>query len=246
MFEEIAGASCECVYALAVVCQAVVCDAVTWPALPDLDGLAARFAAVPAPATYKEALMALGVLTQFTCILGDAIHRRLHGRKGPCGCRFDSEALTPLVRIDRWNPGAWNPALAVMVWTVRYGTALAADHDLVVERAKQRLGRDLAQHVRMRNLAREVACSVPVLRRRFVSKAGETPIRYQTRLRTIEAVRLMRSTSWKMDAIGRAVGWKSRKDVYSALEDIAGRSPSAIRALSDADAAQLIERMTPR
>ena len=245
MFEEIAGSSCECVYALAVVCQAIICDAVTWPTLPDLSELPARFKAVPAPATYMEALMALGVLTQFTCSLGDEIHRRLHGARGPCGCPFDSEALTPLVRIDRRKPGSWNPAGAVMVWTVRYGTALAADHDLVVERAKQRLGRDLAQNVRMRNLARELACSVPVLRRRFVSKEGETPFRYQTRLRASEAVRLMRRTNWKMDTIALAVGWKSRKDLYSALADIAGLSPAAIRSLSDADAARLLERMTP-
>ena len=179
-------------------------------------------------------------------MLGDDVHRRLHGRDGPCGCRFDPEALTPFVRIDRWNPGAWNPAAAVMAWTVRYGTALAADHDLVVERAKQRLGRDLAQHVRMRNLARELACSVPVLRRRFISKVGETPIRFQMRLRVIEAVGLMRRTNRKMDTIALAVGWKSRKNLYRALADVAGPSPAAIRALSDADAARLIERMTPR
>lgn len=246
MVEKATEASCDCVYALAVVCQAIICDAAAWPAVPDLGGLPARFETVPVPTTYTEALMAVAVLTQFTCVLGANIHRRFHRRDGQSGCRFDSDALTPLVRIDRWNPGAWNPAAAVMAWTARYGLALAVDHDLVVERAKLRLGRDLAQHVRMRSLARELACSVPVLRRRFVSKAGETPIRYQTRLRAIEAVRLMRSTSWKMDAIGRAVGWKSRKDIYTALADVAGQSPAAIRALSDGDAARLLERMTPR
>lgn len=187
--------------------------------------------------------MAAGVLQQFTYALGDRLHRRVHGAAGPGGCRFDPDAHAPPVRIDRGNPGAWSPAASVRVWTERFGTVLAAGHDLVVERARQRLGHTLGQRTRMRQVARELACSVPVLRRRFVSRAGETPCRYRIRLRAIEAVRLVRSTRWKMEVIARTMGWKSRKDLYRTLEELTGLTPGAIRALSGADAATVLARM---
>ena len=107
-------------------------------------------------------------------------------------------------------------------WSKRYVTALTDSHDVIVERAKQRLGRDLAQRLQMRHLARELACSVPVLHRRFVSKAGETPIRYQARLRAIEAVRLLQATNWKIDAVARAVGWKEPKRPVSRARALRG------------------------
>ena len=232
-----------CVPALADVCQAIIGDSATWPAWPELDALASRFAAVPAPASYPDAVMAAGVLLQFTHALGQRIHERLHGLEGLSGCPFNPERCAPAARIDCRNPGGWTPSAAVGAWSKRYVTALTDSHDVIVERAKQRLGRDLAQRLQMRHLARELACSVPVLHRRFVSKAGETPIRYQARLRAIEAVRLLQATNWKIDAVARAVGWKSRKELYRALAHFAGMSPRTIRGLSAADAALLQARM---
>lgn len=72
---------------------------------------------------------------------------------------------------------------------------------------------------------------------------GESPVRYQTRLRAVEAVRLIRSTDWKLDAVARTVGWKTRKDLYRALENVAHTAPARIRALSPQDAAALMVTM---
>jgi hypothetical protein len=41
------------------------------------------------------------------------------------------------------------------------------------------------------------------------------------------------------------VGWKHRKELYRALADLGRTSPALIRSLTEAEAAQLISRMTP-
>jgi AraC-like DNA-binding protein len=232
-----------CTPALADVCQCIIGESAMWPAWPELDSLAARFDQISGPASYPDAVMAAGILTQFTYSLAERIHERLHEPDGLPSCSFNPEAHTAGARIDCEHPEAWSPSAAVGDWARRYITALTSSHDVLVGRAKQRLARDLEQRLLMGQLARELACSVPVLHRRFVSQAGETPIRYQARLRAIEAVRLIHTTNWKIDAVGRAVGWKSRKDLYRALAQFAGVSPRTIRGLSRADAALLQARM---
>ena len=91
--------------------------------------------------------MAAGVLLQFTHALGQRIHERLHGLEGLSGCSFNPERCAPAARIDCRNPGGWTPSAAVGAWSKRYVTALTDSHDVIVERAKQRLGRETLHSV---------------------------------------------------------------------------------------------------
>jgi AraC-like DNA-binding protein len=232
-----------CVAELVRVCQVIAGDILSWPTWPDLKALPARFAAVPPAASYAEATVAVAALLQFTNTLGERVHRRLHGSEGVGACQFKPEVYVPSIGIDRAHPQAWTVASAVGTWSERFSQAAIASHDLTIDRAKERIERDLAKGSRLRDLSTELACSVPVLQRRFVATTCETYTEYRIRVRTIKAVRLIRSTSWKMAAIAREVGWKSRKDLYRALAQLAGLTPGAIRRLTDSEADALLARM---
>jgi AraC-like DNA-binding protein len=75
----------------------------------------------------------------------------------------------------------------------------------------------------------------------FAADTGETPRQYRTRLRVATAVRRLRDTDEKIEAIARHVGWKSRKDLYRSIGQLTGLTPAGIRALSSADASQVID-----
>ena len=186
--------------------------------------------------------MAVSVLLQFTLHFGDRLHRRLHG-SSRADCRFDPENCVPLMRVDPLHPQKWTPADSVHVWCRRYYEAVSSHHDLVVERTRTRLHSDPAQRLRIDQLARQAACSASVLHRRFLSRTGETLLQYQTRLRVIDAIPLIRQGGWKADAIARQVGWSQRKDLYRAMKDVTGMNIPGIRALSAAGAANLIDRL---
>lgn len=57
------------------------------------------------------------------------------------------------------------------------------------------------------------------------------------------AIELLRNTEWKVGAMAREAGWKSRKDLYRALRRFADLSPTAIRALPQRQARARLTRL---
>lgn len=231
----------QCVLVLADVCQVVIGDALLWPLWPNLDDLASRFGAVPHPASYAEAALAMATLLQFTQGLGALIHRRVHAASPAGSCAFNPSTHFTPVRIDPANPLTWKPGEAMRAWARDFGHAFARAHQRPIsERAKERLRCDLMQRRGVAGLARDVGCSVAVLQRRFAEESGETPGRYRARMRTATAIQRLRDTDWKVEAVAREVGWKSKKDLYKWLDNLTGLTPTAIRALPATDVDRIV------
>jgi AraC-like DNA-binding protein len=231
--------SYSCAFALATLCQRVVCEFFSDPAAFDVRRLGARFADVPHATLYTEAAVASSILVQFTVNLGRAIHQGLHASPDARGCRFDPESSTPPLWIDRARPVAWRPAEVITAWAERFNDELGRTHDLLAERARRHLMQHAAQRIPMSALARDAAASASVVHRRFVATVGETPLQYRTRRRVLAAIPLIRQ-GYKIDVVASEVGWKKRKDLYRALRDVAGLSPAQIRSLAEHEAGDLL------
>lgn len=67
---------------------------------------------------------------------------------------------------------------------------------------------------------------------------GGSPIRIRTHRRLLEAVDLLLTTAWQVEASGGTVGWKSAKGMYITCNAILGLT-AQIRALPADAAAQL-------
>lgn len=67
------------------------------------------------------------------------------------------------------------------------------------------------------------------LRAAFVQLTGQRPHAYVRDRRVAAAAAMLTGTSTKVDAIARAVGWKSRKNFYRALASATGKRPGQFR-----------------
>jgi AraC-like DNA-binding protein len=244
MCEQMSDSPSTCVIAVARICQIVAGEAIGWSHWPDFDSIGERFTEVPTPVSYQDALMTLGLLLQFTQRLGAYLHRRVHADQDIAACGFDPARVIPPGHIDPLNLDLWNPGWAVRQWLKAYEAGLAHAHrDELVVRAKRRLAVRLAEPLTVRALARELGCSVAVLQRRFTGEPGDTPTQYRRRQRAGAAIGLLRGSDLKIEAVARDAGWKSKKDLYRALDEFAGLSPAAVRALSHTEAALLVRRV---
>ena len=226
-------------FAVATLCQQVVCEFLADPAAFDIQRLGERFAGLPRATLYIEVAVASSILIQFTANLGTAIHQHLHRIPKPARCGFHPETYAPPLWIDRMNPSAWSPGDVMTMWVKRFSEGLERSHDLVAERARAQLLQNPAQRIPMSTLARDAAASASVVHRRFVASVGETPLQYRTRLRVLTAIPLLRQ-GVKIDAVAATAGWKTRKDLYRALKSVTGMSPDQIRRLPDTKAGDLL------
>jgi AraC-like DNA-binding protein len=230
--------------ALVRSCQLLVGDALNWEDWPDFAAIAQRFADVPDASSYAEAVTAVGLVVQFTHRLGENMHHRVHADERTAGCPFHPPncSLAAQVPVD-W-PCAWNAGQVMQGWLFAYERAFtgAHRHD-IVQRAKRRL-QSCDVGLTVKGLARELGCSVAVLQRRFAKETGETLTRYRQRLRAVAAIELLRSSDAKIETIARAVGWKSKKELYKALAKFAQMTPAAVRRLSPSDASALAARIS--
>ena len=197
---------------------------------------------VPAPTSCAEAIVAATVLRRFTDQLGHQLHAWMHEK--PEHCSFDP-MITPLDAYVELAPKAnWRAATVFEEWQDRFVSAIAQAHQsTLTARARALIARTIEKNLSVALIARELACSVGVLERRFEDDWGEGPLDYRTRMRVIAAVRLLRETTEKVDWIARRVGWKSRKDLNRALAVFTSMTPTAIRQCPQADYDRLLARL---
>jgi AraC-like DNA-binding protein len=224
-----------CVNALARACQLLAGEAHHWEDWPDFAAIAQRFAEVPDASSYADAVMASGLVGQFTHRLGEHIHRRAHSETCGSNCSFARSSCSVAVYVPVEWPCTWNVRPAVQRWLVEYEAVFTAAHQNdIVRRAKRRL-RACPHAVTVAALAREIGCGVGVLQKRFLKETGGTLTKYRQRLRVASAIELLRSSDEKVEAIARKVGWKSKKELYKALARFAQMTPSAVRRSSPQD-----------
>jgi AraC-like DNA-binding protein len=234
-------------FALSQACQAAVGIIFGTPhgASPDWRSLSARFAEVPSPHTYADALHSSALLCRFLERTGDEIHKRIHGGEVPAECGFDSKAHVRLPAIDQQHPESWQAATQFASWAVAFRRDLARRHQVpIADRAIERLNAsDIAVSARASEIARQVGCSVPALYRHFNRATGLTPRQYAIQRRIERAIDLLRRTDWKVEAIAREVGWRSKTNLHAAFVRRIGASPGQVRQLTDDGLMQLKRKL---
>ena len=216
MDETIGRQSSSCVMHLTQVCQVVIGDALLWPAWPIEDfGVPLRSRARRVVLHRRRA--GDGHPAHPHQGLGALIHRRVHAAYPSEACAFNPSMHFVPSRIDPANPETWKPGEAMrgLGESFRRGPRVCPHPLPVSERAKERLRVNLTEKITVAAVARHSGCSVAVLRRRFAKESRETPGRYRARIRTLKAIELLRNADWKVEAVARAVGWKSRRTCTS-------------------------------
>jgi AraC-like DNA-binding protein len=231
----------------ATACQVVIGEMIATGTAPlDPTELVRWFADIPPAAQYSDAAMAACILIRFTKNLGALVHRRLHPSPSAASrCRFDPHGFTPCIDLDPRDPSGWHPQNAFGEWAHHFAVELGRTHDLGVQQVRIRIARNPAQPLRLAAIARDLGASTSVIRRRFASETGETPLRHQTRLRVLEAIQLI-ARGDKVDAVAGSVGWKGPKDLYRALTCVAHSSPGEIRRMSSEQLRGLTARIAGR
>jgi AraC-like DNA-binding protein len=222
-------------FVLSQACQAAVSIVLSIPdwGSPDLDSIAALFGQLPAPQTYCDALHSSLLLYRFLERAAIEIHARLHAGAVPASCLFDPSQYVRVGTVDQLHPDQWNATTLFAEWSAAFTTGLAVSHgESLAERAIRRLRARRGAGVTAPDLAREVGCSVPVLRRAFTRATGMSLRQYAIQLRVDLATDLLCRTDWKLDAVAREVGWKSKKDLHVAFVR-RGTTPGRVRRLSD-------------
>jgi AraC-like DNA-binding protein len=228
------------VHAVASICQVIAGDAITWVEPPDEPTVLVPFAASGTPACRAEALAVRSLLLDFTERLGRQIHAGFHRASGSALCDFDPRCAAPLaLPLDAAVPDL------LACWTRTYRVAFIRAHRVVSARVKARLQHDAAARERIATLARSLGYSTTVMQRRFAWETGESVVACRTRIRTMNAIRLLRCTDLKVEVVSREVGWRSKKDLYRAFERLIGQSPAAVRGLPDQQVSALLERLKP-
>ena len=96
-------------------------------------------------------------------------------------------------------------------------------------RAARLIAENYRDGCNVRALARTVASNTTTLRRLFRERFGMTIREYLGRVRICEAVQRFAAGSECVVAVARAVGYRSEKNFYRAVETFTGLTPAALR-----------------
>ena len=147
---------------------------------------------------------------------------------------LDGLATAPATRLLRPGPlspaGVASPGLcfALPVVVVARRTAGGARVTLGLERP---------------SLAHTIGAHPSHLRVAFKRRYGITIHEYQTLLRLRTGLRMLGESDAKVEAVARAVGYRSAKDFYRGVRDLTGLTPRAARGLDPASMAGLFSRL---
>ncbi|HEY3884698.1 MAG TPA: helix-turn-helix domain-containing protein [Vicinamibacterales bacterium] len=252
MYEIFADLLYPCMFELSRACQLAIGD--LYAGTLTLHTLPARFSSVPRPVSLPGAMIARSALLTFTDHFGREHHRAFHSTLNARPCGFDPCVVGVDVHIDATNWDAFDPRAIVTRWARDLQKLFAAAHGPdFVTLARERLrptpigprnaGDVLRREQTISQMACEIGCSPPTLRRHFAIATGGHLVAYRTTERVVAAIELLRTTDWKIEVIARAVGWKSKKNLYAAFAVLVEATPGTVRRMSEAEAAGLIARL---
>ena len=104
-----------------------------------------------------------------------------------------------------------------------------SDEGTVVEKMRQSLGSNVAEHLLVRDAARRAGKCESRMRAIFKRATGLSPKKYQTRARLVHAGRLLRGTDLPIGVIAEQVGFKSIFSFSRRFCKLLGISPSEYR-----------------
>jgi len=191
----------------------------------------AFLARLEAPQTPVEKLLQRGLLLEVALQFGHAAHTAFHREHRGRGGLSDACGFVPAAAMEGWpHDLARSPAEAFRQWARRYAEAFRAAHPLSCAlEAEDHLRKDFREPVSADALARRVACTTAFLRRTFKQLTSKSLLEYQSGMRLREAMRLLRATDLKMEAVAYEVGYRSKKDLYRVIQASLGCTPLEYR-----------------
>lgn len=191
---------------------------------------------LPTPANHADAMHLRSLLSDFSAHCGEFIHTRAHPR--PVRCDF----LPQTVHYQVWHRADSDPRAVLSTWANAFFPTFSRAHPpSLAEHVARLLAREYHCAWTDRRLARQFHVSAAALRRAFEAEHGVSVRDYHRTLRVLAAVERLRID--KVEAVALEVGFKSRKNLYRALRQLARLTPSQFRALSAEEAAALFEEL---
>ena len=160
--------------------------------------IAAFAKALPAPGSHVERLILRGLILEFACRCGEAVHARLHGKSG-ASCEFPPAALLQSLWVH-----SDDPRLALVHWADAFFEALKAQHQpTLATRAARWVRKDYTRPVDVSELADHFHVTPSRLHRAFKREFGVSIREYQRDLRSEPTV--FRAQTMQYSSNDRAV-----------------------------------------
>jgi AraC-like DNA-binding protein len=205
-------------------------DDLNFADLPDIAPLLRHFVEqIERPSDrLHRAVFALAILQSTRTAIARAHHRHpVHG----CSCDAASGDCAQALAC----PAATEDAVFVRTCIDRFLAEVAGAHSPAPAHSAAAVMRSDPLHAwTLKELARRVGLNPARLSAQFERAFGVRPGEYLHLVRVVSAVALF-DTSAKVEAIAMEVGYRSKKDLYGALDRWVGASPTELRVLSSAE-----------
>jgi AraC-like DNA-binding protein len=199
--------------------------------------------ALPAPACPIELMVLRDRIIENTTKAAELFDWCFHCRFAisPCGRETIHRAR------DAWSAERQDLRGLLPKWSDVFLTEFDRSHRRpLAERVAEVLRDRYAHAVTIDCLSREFGCARTRMTREFRTHFGMSISMYLTRARVQHGLRTLRTATYSVDAVARAVGYRSPKNFYAALHSLTGLSPSGVRALSDRDFDVVLGSVLPR
>jgi AraC-like DNA-binding protein len=199
----------------------------------DITALAARarqlVSRIPPPEGPLERTLLRGLLLEIALHAGELLHNRLHGRGAGDECRFVAATLCE----RRWRDCERPATELFLEWAQDCVAALERSHDVVrAHRLSEFINTHYALSLNVAEVARELECDPDRLRRLCKEGFGVSIREYHRRTRVMTALRMVKTTPLKIEAIALMVGYRSKKNFYRAVRSVTGLTPTQFRSSS--------------
>jgi AraC-like DNA-binding protein len=179
----------------------------------------------PPPDLQHQAALTLELLDAFQDIVD-----RLHDRTSHSPCMCHALSWSCVGRLTAWQEH--DPRLAFLQWLQKLLERFDREHPLTaIGRAAALVRADPTQCWTLDALSAHAGLGAKRLRVEFERHFGVKPSAYVHLVRATRAVTLFR-TPQKVEAVAWDVGYRSKKDLYAALERWVGATPTELRQLS--------------
>lgn len=213
-----------------------------WADIDDIPAIAATgVAALEPPRNHAETLLLRSLLAEAAAKYGANIHRRAHFHGTVERCAFTS---APFIE-SLWTEATDDPRSDFVRWATAFVPAFRRRHPrTAADRAAQILRTRYAEPWTARLLAKTLAVGHSTLTRQFASAYGMSMHEYHRIARVAAALDQLADNS--VEAVAAVVGFRNRKNLYTALGRTVALTPTAFRSIKPPIAREIVEQLRIR
>jgi AraC-like DNA-binding protein len=179
----------------------------------------------PVPDPLHTALLA-NVLLDVCRLTFESLHASLQFDR----CRCAAESWTAMMQCARWFES--DPKTSVCSWIDAFVPIYGRNHPpSVATRAADLIRHEPASRWTIDSLAHQLGVTRKALAVDFKARFGIGPRQYVHAARVAAALMHL-GKPWKVEALGYEVGYRSKKDFYSAFRRWTGLTPNRVRSLT--------------